>query len=57
MKKGIFLALFAVLALASCKNTTTSGETTSTDSTSVAVDSTATTVDSVTVDTTAAQVK
>jgi hypothetical protein len=58
MKKVFFAAVFAVLALASCKNTTTeSAEVTSTDSTVVAVDSAAVSVDSVTVDTTTAKVK
>jgi hypothetical protein len=57
MKKVFFAAVFAVLALASCKNTSTSGEATATDSTSVVVDSVAVTVDSTLVDSTAAQVK
>ena len=57
MKKVFFAAVFAVLALASCKNTSTSEETTTTDSTTVVVDSTTATVDSTLVDTTAAQVK
>jgi hypothetical protein len=53
MKKLFFVAVFAVLAMASCKNTSTSGEATSTDSTTVVVDSAAVTIDSTVVDTTA----
>jgi uncharacterized protein YcfL len=49
MKKVLFVAVLA-LAMASCRNSAESTETTSVDSTSVAVDSTL--VDSVAVDTT-----
>ena len=49
MKKVIFVAVLA-LAIASCRNTVDSTETTSVDSTSVVVDSTL--VESVAIDTT-----